>query len=271
MKPSKPPLVRFTPKRRPPIRSGPQKPMTLIVGLLSSDALIIAADTEESAGITSKRSVHKLIPIFTENWVAVVGGAGDGPVSETAARLLHRKLIDCKQLTSDILSDALDDVLATVYTKYIDPVMNSEGISLIVGASTPEELLLVSTHKRAHQFHDDYAYAGIGADLAIYILEKLQWHIHSWLDAAHLAGFVIKEAKESAQYVGLDSQIFVLHRQRPRWRLIAGEAIDDIENYVAGWQSHIGDAWEKLIKKYQSTLKQLENTEGYLEEKFGEK
>jgi 20S proteasome alpha/beta subunit len=205
---------------------------------------------EDTAGYTSKRRVYKL-KLFGEcDWLVVVGGAGDSVIAENAMQRLEQSLTSHKQLTQQILADSVDDVLAIIHQKYIDPVQNSEGIGLIVGALIGKSAHLLSTHKRTHQFHDSYAYAGIGADLAIYFAEKLYRDDDSWENNANVAALILSQVKETSQFCGLGSQLFVLQSPpNPRWRSFGEAAMDEMDNRSSHWLS---EAFQLVLDKSHS-------------------
>ena len=230
----------YLPRLKPCPGTGPKGPnVTLIVGIKTTDSVVLAAETEESAGITAKRNIFKLRRIEGPDWVVVAGGAGDSVIVENATRRIRWALADCSDLTEQKLGDILDQVLATVYGKYIDTDKRPEGISLMLGASIRNELYLVTTQKRTFQFHDDYAYAGLGADLAIYYLDNLFSDIRDWKDATRVCGFVLMEAKKTAQYCSGKTQIYTVQLPpQPRWRSLGKGTFVEIENVCSGLVSH---------------------------------
>jgi len=246
-------ILRPKPQRLPrPIKVGPKdNRLTLVVGLKCHDAVVLAAETEESVGITAKRNVYKLDRISGDDWTLVVGGAGDSVIAANATRRIARGLKDHNELTDEVLCDVIDDVLAAVHTKYIDTDPTSDGIGLIIGAVTSDnELHLISTQKRAFQFQDRYAYAGVGVDLAIYFLDRLYDHSFSWEDAAKVAGFVLMQVKEASQFCSGESQIYALQvPPNPRWRSLGSWAVLDIENNC---NTLVSSFTEEVLKELRS-------------------
>ena len=206
--------------------------MTLIIGMKTDDAILIAAEQEEGCGIAAKRRVNKLRLVTNNDWAVVFGAAGDAAAGENAMRRIENKLLGRQSLTEDELQDIVDDVLDTVHRKYIDPDPKHEGMSLVVGASLGNELRLMSTSRRTSQFQDFTAYAGIGADVAIYFMERLHFSDTDWKRTVLLGGFIMLQVKESAQYCSGESQTYVLQTPpSPRWRELASEEISmELEN-----------------------------------------
>jgi 20S proteasome alpha/beta subunit len=261
------PLPHPIPKtKRPKIKSGPQgNRLTLILGLKCADTVVLAAETEESVGIAAKRNVYKLKLISGDDWAIVLGGAGDSAIAENAMRLIDRSLTDCADLTEDVLTNAIDDALEKVHKKYIDLDPQSEGIALIVGAVCSNNALhLISTHKRIWQFQESYAYAGLGADLAIYFLDRLHDATLEWEDSAKVAGFVLEQVKEAAQCCGGDSQFYALHAPpMPRWRALGTDAAHEIGNECRSVAQSMS---EGVLKKLRSSKLHRNEYNDYEEE-----
>ncbi len=229
--------------------------MTLIVGLKCEGVIALAAETEEAAGITAKRRVHKLDRVTGSDWAVVLGAAGDSIIAANATRRIKQEISAITTLTPDCLGDILDRTLASIYEKYIDPDPKSEGIAFVLGAVCSNgELCLVSTDRRTHQFHDDqnpYAYAGIGADLAIFFLENLYDEFLSWRHAASIAGFVVYQATETSQYCSGLVQLYVLQSPpNPRWRALSVESALEIHNVCSSMMkealSNISEQLERI-------------------------
>lgn len=193
--------------------------MTLIVGLKCSDGIILTAEEEEILGFTAKRKVNKLKLYTDEHWALVFAGAGDGAIIDNAERQLSKWLDERGAFTGDELAEAIDTVLAAVYSKYIDPDPRAEGITLVIGTSCSDGLHLISTVKRTPQFQDSKTCTGYGADVAYYLLDRLYSSEDDWISGVKVAAFAAEEAKESSQFCGGDTHILVLQSPpSPRWR-----------------------------------------------------
>jgi 20S proteasome alpha/beta subunit len=88
--------------------------MTLIVGLKSHDSVVIAAEQEETGGITAKRTVSKLKLITGRDWAVVIGGAGDAALAENAMRAMERRLHKRKIVDEELLLSETDQILDSV-------------------------------------------------------------------------------------------------------------------------------------------------------------
>jgi 20S proteasome alpha/beta subunit len=223
--------------------------MTLILGLKSKNCVVIGAEQEESGGIVAKHSVTKLRLITGPDWAVVVGGAGDGAVAENAMRDMDRRLHQERVVNEKVLMNITDSVLDDVYTKYIDKDAQSEGLSLVIGASCGDGMHLISTIKRVPQPQDRIAYAGIGADIGIYFMDRLHRPDEDWTYAVSVAGFTLQQAMESCRYCSGESEVYVLQGfPNPRWRSLGTyDAPMEFQNLYQG--PVVAEHLSKLLTK----------------------
>jgi hypothetical protein len=154
-----------------------------------------------------------------DGWSLGFAGAGDGAVVDDAERHLANWLKCHKMFTKDQLIDAIDAIVRETYKTRIDPDPNAEGISLVVGASCADGLLLVQTVGRTPRTHDTFTCAGVGESAAFYLLDRLYNAHDNWLKSAKIAAFVLHEARKSVAYCGGNSNFIVLQKPpHPRWR-----------------------------------------------------
>jgi 20S proteasome alpha/beta subunit len=232
--------------------------MTLAIGLHCKGSIVLAAEQEEAVGYTSKRKIQKLHLHSGKEWALGFAGSGDAGIIDNAERRLELWLSDQRTFTSYQLSDALDDVLDIVHTKYIDPDRMAEGISLIIGASCEDGLVLFHTLNRTPAIENSYACAGIGHDIANYLLDRLYRFDDTWPKAAWIAGYVVSEVKESTRYCGGNSDFLVLQQPpHPRWRDLGTGT--DTENQLQG-------LIEGLHAKITASPVRLEWNTGYCDE-----
>jgi len=239
--------------------------MTLIVGLKAEQCVVIGAEQEEIRGIIAKRSVTKLRLITGNDWAVVIGGAGDAGIAENAMRDMERKLSQTQSLNEQVLMDLTDGILDEMHTKYIDKDPKSEGLSLIIGASCGDELHLISTLKRVPQSQDSIAYAGIGADIGLYFMDRLHRDDADWRYLASVTGFTIQQAIESCQYCGGDPEVYILQRHPdPRWRSLG--TYDAASEFVNSFQGIVGHHLEQLIREHLPDWFTFEKLRGYSDE-----
>ncbi|MFZ1085721.1 MAG: hypothetical protein WAN35_12215 [Terracidiphilus sp.] len=199
--PSKVPI----PKRRPESA----KYMTIIFGILESDRIIFAADTEET-GQFMKISTPKLHSYSRDNGEClVIGGAGSVPPVEALQQRLGKTFMDD--------SDSFEEVAEVIIKQFYDEhVANQQDLDfwLIVGGSFKS-----GEHQYNHRLwvaergimrdSDGIAVIGIGKDVARTLLKKSLVRSHfpiSELSSVH----IIQLVKSQAQYCGMESMIWSL-------------------------------------------------------------
>jgi hypothetical protein len=150
---------------------------------------------------------------------------------------LGRLLEDQERLTENRLETIVEDVLAEVHTKYIDPEnQHTLQIFLILGAVCSDgELHLISTQGRSSQFQDAIAYAGAGSDIAIFLVDRLHRLNLDWEEAAKVAGFTLEQVNESCQDCSGPTEIFVMQQPpEPRWRYLGDVSINLFNEFGDG-------------------------------------
>jgi hypothetical protein len=196
-------------------------------------------------------------------WAVVIGGAGDAMLAENAVRGNEQKLRGRRTVNGKTLLGAVDSILDSLYSKYVDKDPQSEGVALVIGAVCGDELNLISTRKRVPQSQEFMAYAGIGADIGIYFIDRLHRQESDWNYTATVAGFTLQQALESCQYCGGETEIYVLQRPpNPRWRFLG--KCDAPSEFFNSFQSAMVS--EHLAKLVQSTASGLDRMEGYQDE-----
>ncbi|HTZ95776.1 MAG TPA: hypothetical protein VMB18_05230 [Terriglobales bacterium] len=197
--------------------------MTLIIGKLHPDGLVISADTEETLG-TAKRSCQKLFA-YTNNDVGslVIGGAGPGPIVDELSQLLFRYFGNLKTLTGEDIESALRTQIREYYDASVlrwpsYEERSDNDFSLIVGLALydgeearyrlwiSEEGTLVAVSGTPGRVA-----IGIGADYAKILLDGLMWQSALSLDVL-LSIYVLQKVKKSGLNVGKETHVLRVTR-----------------------------------------------------------
>lgn len=194
------------------------KRMTLVVGALCDNGMVFCSDTEEGTGGGGKRDVHKLFEFQGKGWGMLVGTAGFGPICDIAA---HR--IEAVAKSQDFILNPegiLGDVMAKVYEKYIPKTLpdwkqQERQISLVIGivnSQAPEVekmSLYQTTEEIVHPIQHHFACAGVGQEIAYYILDRVFDRALKYHEASELLQFVMREAKQSVGNVGGNTEMVI--------------------------------------------------------------
>jgi len=194
-----------TPKQRPESA----KRMTIVFGILESDRIVFAADTEET-GQFMKISTPKLYSYSRNNGERlVVGGAGPVPSVEA----LHQRL--GKTFMDD--SGSFEEVAGVVIKQFYDEHVADQpdlDFWLIIGGS-----FRAGEDQYSHRLWvaergfmrdaDGIAAIGIGKDVARTLLKKSL--VRSRLPITELSAVhILRHVKGQAQYCGMESMIWSL-------------------------------------------------------------
>jgi len=195
-----------------------RKGMTIVIGMIAEDGIVIAADREEGTEHL-KNDTGKIYGAFrgTEphGWISI-GGAGSGPECDEISALLANRFCSQEERTSDEMRAALTVEHRSYYQNIVLPFASATQIgcpdySLVVGCLTGQTgKYLFSTSKLAVNTANDYDAIGIGAQVANIWLTRLYERMPT-IAAAKLAAYVIYQVKNSVTGCGLGTDIVVMN------------------------------------------------------------
>jgi 20S proteasome alpha/beta subunit len=192
--------------------------VTICLGIVASDGIIIAADREESYG-DFKNDTGKILHTFRGRepigWIATTG-AGSGPELDEVSRLMNDKFCEERQRSDqEFVQAELTAEHRTYYKKAIlpfalQPYMERPDYSLITGcfAGGLGKTLFV-TSRIAFNKVSDYDAVGIGASVAKNWLSRLYDYIPAAC-AIKLAAYVIYQVKSSVSGCGMGTDITMM-------------------------------------------------------------
>jgi 20S proteasome alpha/beta subunit len=191
--------------------------MTIALGIIASDGIVIAADREQGDGYL-KGDIGKILHTFRGRdpigWTAITG-AGSGPEIDEVSKLLTNAFCVEGPRTSDDATAALVAEHRAYYEKVVVPFASASQLdcpdySLIIGClQGGMGKSLFVTSKLAFNKVNDYEAVGAGAAVANSWLSRLYDYIPTTA-AAKLAAYVIYQVKNSVSGCGLGTDIFML-------------------------------------------------------------
>jgi 20S proteasome alpha/beta subunit len=102
--------------------------VTIALGIIARDGIVIAADREEGDGYL-KTDRGKILQVFRGRnpvgWIAI-SGAGNGPALDEVARLLGDTFCEEEESTAGQAKDALTKVHRSYYEKTVLPFAPTE-------------------------------------------------------------------------------------------------------------------------------------------------
>lgn len=207
------PLPRFKPKsERLPVR----KRMTIAIGILASDGVVIAADREEGDGYLKNDSgkvsqaFKGTVPIGS----IAITGSGSGPYLDEVARLITEGFCDDAVGTEATVEAGIRKAHRKYYKESVLPFPHGErpDYDLLVGCYG-EQLgrRLWKTAGLALNPVKDYDAVGAGYAVANGLLGRL-WDNVPVRYAIKLAAYVIHQVKMSVKDCGLGTDIVIVRR-----------------------------------------------------------
>lgn len=193
--------------------------MTIAIGVLCSDGLVLAADREEGDGYLKNDTgkiyhMARFVPSLA--WLSVTG-AGDAAALDEISKLLSDTFTERdEERTSDEEQEALVRRHRSYYREVILPFSKQPSnerpdYSLIIGTVRQRGLgaKLFTTSKLAWNVSQDYAAVGIGASIANMWLQRLYERMPA-ISAIRLASYVVYQVKSSVSGCGFSTDVVML-------------------------------------------------------------
>ena len=213
--------------------------MTIAIGVLARDGLVIAADTEESDGFlkttTSKVKLNIRLQadqvaahlpggaVARSTAVCAVTGAGTSSLIESLGDRLVRTGTEFADQSDDAVLGAIQSVLEPFHRDHVVPfsgwpLQERPDVSLIVGITNKTQNRLYSTERTLARKCAPVAAVGIGGMMAHSLLRRLGPRIGSMDlsadDAVSLVAYVLFQVKESVPGCGKLTEMTVLMNGR---------------------------------------------------------
>lgn len=250
--------------------------MTIALGVLAGDGLIIAADSEESDGIL-KTHQHKIAVSvnmqMTATWdrpgkkrksvkpakpvqpraVCAIAGSGDAAYLDTLTPLLAcgfgktQNVDECQHSFGKTIGAFYRENVIP-FAKY--PANDRPDFSTIIGVTTETENALFASEKTALRRCAPYQAVGVGATFATLLLKRL-WP-QAWVDrktAALIVSYIMFLVKESVENCGKLTDVVVLHngtRSYMPWQISR-----ELETIFLRYWRFEGDAIHSLFSMSQ--------------------
>jgi hypothetical protein len=210
--------------------------MTICLGVLAGDGLIIAADTEETDGflktnqqkISVSVNIHLIASVnakkHTKGKVGVppvatcaIAGAGNAGYLDSITPLLAKDFGDGKKSVEASQGDA-GKTVRTFFREHVIPfaaypLLERPDFAMLIGTTqTGGPNILLASEKTVLRQCAPYAAVGVGATFAMLLLKRL-WP-QAWVDkksATLIVAYIMFLVKESVENCGKFTDIVVLH------------------------------------------------------------
>jgi len=200
--------------------------MTIALGMIARDGIVIAADRQETVG-EHKKAQRKIESLWALPVGALlVSGAGDGPYIDTMTERL--RLCFGTTQSKDFpaaMTNEFRSVHSTFYSEAVLPFAQypwneRPDYELLFGCSTDHHFLWYSSKLTLNQVEAGYRAVGVGASAAESLLGKLYVTNLPLKVAVALATYVIYEVKNSVDGCGFETDVMFTQKDRPPARIM---------------------------------------------------
>jgi len=208
--------------------------MTLVIGSLCANGMVFCSDTEEGTGGGGKRYVHKIFEFHGDRWEMLVGTAGFGPLCEIAVNRIQQAVKADGFIENS--ETQIQQIMTDVYQKFVPKTLSDwkqqdRQISLVIGVMNRQSGIAMSlyqtTEEILHPVQHHFACAGVGQEIAYYLLDRLFDPSSKYHEAHELLTFVMREAKASVGNVGGNTEMLTIGDSGGTLR----------ETFGPGWES----------------------------------
>jgi len=199
--------------------------VTIAIGIIARDGLVIAADTQETVG-GHKSDESKLLVanqgLAKEKLGAMaVTGAGDAGYLDSLNQELCAAFLSKKKWPKDSLLRKTKKVVRQFHDDNVVPYAkwpehDRPQLSLVIAAQTDKINALWSTDRSAVSMAKRYCAVGLGSAYAQVMLRRF-WTKMDTVKAASLAAYVIFHVKNTVDGCGKQTQIVILKDGFASW------------------------------------------------------
>lgn len=208
--------------------------MTIGVGFLCHDGIVLATDTQYTAGLLKTEGPKLFTVIERSDAVVIAAGAGSVPFMKMAITAIGDKikLLPVGSVSSTNVVDMVRAVLLDTYARHVYPVPGEQPIfSFLVGLWTNNDgLTLLETCLTSVNTVDSFGFVGVGVYVAEYALGLMHRGGVGVEEAKFLAVHSIKAAKDYVADCGKSTRMQVLSLDGKLTRISPPE-IKDTEEY----------------------------------------
>ncbi len=233
--------------------------MTIALGLVGTDGIVIAADTEESYG-AMKNNTTKILTVSSvgpdgkakpSDGACVITNAGDSGYASALAEKLAHVFMSHRTAMTPALQEAFEECLATFYAKHVIPFVNfpddeRPAVEMLVACCLNKVYRLFFNDKSVMAPVIRYRAVGMGGPFAEHLLERLYRPAPTKILEV-LAAYVVFLTKKSIRSCGKFTQIISLRGEGELLHWCDSD-LDSLEKtFSSQWLASERDSMWKLI------------------------
>lgn len=185
--------------------------MTIALGIIAADGIVIAADTQETIGPTKTTGDKVIVGPSPDGVIAVTGAGSAGFLDAMAQQVIEDVFARRKQSVEAKVRESF----GLFYAKHVVPLYEFDrfkdpDISAIIGIEWGKERLILANEQTTLRKCGRFVAVGAGQEQASMILSQNFIPNLPLKRAAVLAAYTIYCVKESVESCGKNTQVFML-------------------------------------------------------------
>lgn len=209
--------------------------MTIAIGVLCSDGIILCADSQETFNEYAKLQRAKVfeLDLLSPDVKVVIAGSGDSNFYDA----LRERLEDGIDMANpDLISirNKIEEVIVGYCTR-VWPLYGAQrdrpSAQMLIGIRATDGFALLHTEGPITRQGSSPECIGFGADFSLYHLKKLFKNTMPFAEVCPIAAYVLDLAKENVEFCGGASDVFVIPRTGDVERKDQGYIQENIDKY----------------------------------------
>ncbi len=211
--------------------------MTIALGILAVDGIVLAADSEISTDGDLKTVDTKLVGAAQQQYGNAVSVAGSGSVGYFQSLRVKVALVALQNMCREPFCDSnveqgIQEFMLDFHAKHVVPYAgkkNAPGVDVLVAALMPGKEMLFASEKAAVRQSVHFDAIGAGGPYAISILANCYCAM-SIESATLMACYVMQRVKMTIMGCGHDTQLMILREGVPKPLPLPRALVQDLEH-----------------------------------------
>ena len=221
--------------------------MTIALGILATDGVVLAADTEISTNEDLKGIDTKIVGVAQQEYGNVVGVAGAGSLGYFQSLRVKVALVALQNMCKEPFCDSnveqgIEEFMLNFHAKHVVPYAgkkNAPSVDVLVAALMPGRGMLFASERASIRQSVQFDAIGIGGLYATSILTSCYCPM-SVESAALMACYVLQRVKTTITWCGQETQLMLLRegvfKPLPLPRALIQDLEHKFENYgLSAW------------------------------------
>ncbi len=247
-------------RRNTPLKRYRKTPVTIIIGVICKDAIVVASDSQTTEGTAKRMDAEKIRAIPFENTTGILATSGNVALSYRVAEITKSKCV--KGPLSDVwqfaenAEAALKEVRTALLEPYagrpaeeLDKLCREYEFSLLLADfhGTEPGLFTIDFPPGVAVKHKRYAAVGCGANIAEFLLKWFDFSKMQLTEAVLTAAFIVGEVKDADSMCGGPTHLRWIKKGKNKVIRFTPEIMSQIETRVKEASSKYKTQWGKSV------------------------